>query len=76
MYFRLNLAKKITAITFRALKEDINKLFDEDYELIRLPASKAFINHKTKLPQIALLVAINDACIYNLSNALPFFEKG
>ncbi len=76
MYYRLNLAEqKITTIPFRALKEDMNKLFEKDYELIRLPALTAFINHKTNLSKRSFFVAVNESCIYTLIKALPVLKK-
>ncbi len=76
MYFRLNLTeRKIIAITFRALKEDMDRLFDADYELIRSATLKAIINQKTPLPQRAFFVAANESCLHTLIKALPVLKK-
>ncbi len=76
MYFRLNLTeRKIIAITFRALKEDMDRLFDADYELIRSATLKAIINQKTPLPQRAFFVAANESCLHTLIKVLPVLNK-
>ena len=76
MYYKLNpCEEKITSITLRALKDDVDKLFHEDYELIRLVKLKAIINHKTPLPQRSFLVAVDESCVHTLIKALPVLKK-
>lgn len=76
MYYRLNvLEQEITSITLRALKDDVDKLFDEDYELMRLVKLKAIVNRKTPLPQRSFFVAVNKSCFHTLIQALPVLKK-
>ena len=76
MYYKLNLAEaKITSITLRALKEDMDRLFDEDYELIRPAALKAILNHKTPFLNDHFFVAVNESCVHILIKALPVLKK-
>ncbi|MDQ6844262.1 MAG: hypothetical protein M3Z92_07910 [Bacteroidota bacterium] len=72
-FYKIDLAeRKVTAVTFHSLKEDTRKLFDNGYELIKLPGLKALVNHETKLPERSFFVALNDSCIYTLLKTLPF----
>ncbi len=53
----------------------MDRLFDEDYKLIRSPALKAIINHKTQLPPKSFFVAVDEACVHTLIKALPVLKK-
>lgn len=76
MYYRFDVAEqKITTVTFRALKKDIDKLFNENYELMRMATLKKIVNHKTKLPGNSILVVENESCTATLVKALPFLMK-
>lgn len=74
MYYALNLAeRKITTIA--SLVSDMNKLFNEDYELIRMTSLKEFMKHEKGLPQNSILIASNRSCVYTILKAFPVMTR-
>ncbi len=76
MYYVLDLGKrKITTASLPSLKNDINKLFNEDYELIRIASLREFMKHETKLTENSILIAANESCIYTILKVFPLLLK-
>ena len=73
-YYVLNLAeRKITTVA--SLKSDMNKLLDEDYELIRMTSLKEFMKHEKELPENSILIAANKSCVYKILKAFPVLTR-
>jgi hypothetical protein len=67
MYYVLNLVeRKITKASLLSLKNDMNKLFNEDYEIIGRASLKEFMKYGTKLPEYSILIAADESCIYRI----------
>lgn len=76
MYYVLNLAeRKITSASLPSLKNDVNKLFNEDYELISTASLKEFTKHRTKLPEHSILIAVDEPGIYTILKAFPVLTR-
>jgi hypothetical protein len=76
MYYVLNLVeRKITKASLLSLKNDMNKLFNEDYEIIGMTSLKEFMKYGTKLPEYSILIAANKYCVYTILKAFPVLTR-
>ncbi|MDQ2719867.1 MAG: hypothetical protein M3Z26_08945 [Bacteroidota bacterium] len=53
----------------------MNKLLNEDYELIRITSLKEFMKHRTKLPEHSFLIAASESSIYTILKAFPVLTR-